>query len=207
MSMSVEDRRSKWKAMMKEALHQAVVKVLAEDGLSGLTMDRITQMAGMSKGTLYNYFKDKQELLEYVVQSSLEPLEQGIDRILDSDLPPEQKLEQVVLHSMNYFEEHRDFFRIFQDPDLHQPKPKLDKERKSRHRKLVQRVSVVFEEGIRSGVFRPFPPLKLAAMFVMSVIAMNMGRIWTEERGPIEEEARMVTEVFFRGITVGGKKS
>ena len=33
MSMSVEDRRSKWKAMMKEALHQAVVKVLAEDGL------------------------------------------------------------------------------------------------------------------------------------------------------------------------------
>ena len=207
MSMSAEDRRSKWKAMMKEALHQAVVKVLAEDGLSGLTMDRITQMAGMSKGTLYNYFKDKRELLEYVVQSSLEPLEQGIDQILGSDLPPEQKLEQVVLHSMSYFEEHRDFFRIFQDPELHQHKPNLDQERKSRHRKLVQRVSVVFEEGIRSGVFRPFPPLKLAAMFVMSVIAMIMGRIWMEERGPIEEEARMVTEVFFRGITGGGKKS
>ena len=199
-----EERRHKWKTMMKESLHQAVVKVLAEDGLSGLTMDRITQMAGMAKGTLYTYFKDKQELLDYVVQSSLEPLEQGIDRILGSELPPEQKLEQVVLHSIGYFEEHRGFFRIFQDPELH--RPKLAQEGQSRRRRLVQKISVVFEEGIRTGRFRSLPALKLAAMFVMSVIAMTMGRMETEERGPIEEEVRLVMEVFFQGIAVGGKR-
>ncbi len=204
MSMSAEDRHNKWKALMQESLHQAVVKVLAADGVTGLTMDRVTQEAGIAKGTLYNYFKDKQELLDYVVQSSLEPLEQGIDRILGSELQPEQKLEQVVLHSMSYFEEHRDFFRIFQDPEFH--RPKLARYGQSRRRRLVQKVSEVFEAGIRSGRFRPLPALKLAAMFVMSVFAMTMGRIWMEERGPIEEEVRLVMEVFFRGIAAGGKK-
>ena len=67
---------------MKEALHQAVVKILAEDGPQGLTMDRVTQEAGISKGTLYNYFKDKQELLQYVVQSSFEPMEQENEKII-----------------------------------------------------------------------------------------------------------------------------
>ena len=199
-----EERRQKWKTMMKESLHQAVVKVLATDGLSGLTMDRVTQEAGIAKGTLYNYFKDKQELLDYVVQSSLEPLEQGIDQVLGSDLAPERKLEQVVWHHLSYFEEHRGFFRIFQDPEFHHPKQA--QEGQSRIRGLVQKISAVFEEGIRTGRFRPLPANKLAGMFVMAVIAMNMERMLMEERGPIEEEVRLVMEVFFQGIATGGGK-
>jgi AcrR family transcriptional regulator len=201
-----EELHNKWKSLMKEALHQAVVKILAEDGPQGLTMDRVTQEAGISKGTLYNYFKDKQELLQYVVQSSFEPMEQENEKIFVSDLTPPQKLEEFAVRTLSYFDKHRDFFRVLLDPEL--SGTRMHPERKNRHQKLISKVSVVFEEGIKGGYFRPGPPMKLAAMFVMSCASMTMGRLrlWTEDQGPIEDDARLVINVFFSGVAKGGKK-
>jgi len=199
-----EELRIKWKTMMKETLHQAVVKVLTEDGIQGLTMDRIAQAAGVSKGTLYIYFQDKQELMQYVVQSSLEPLEQEYEKLFASDLPPPAKLEAFARGSLGYFDKHRDFFRVLQDPEL--SGPRMHPERKNRHRRLITNVSGVFEDGIKGGFFRPGPPMKLAAMFVMSCGAITMERLWKEDRGPIEEDVKLVIETFYKGISKGGRR-
>jgi len=199
-----EELRSKWKTMMKESLHRAVVKVLAGDGIQGLTMDRIAQAAGVSKGTLYIYFQDKRELMQYVVRSSLEPLEQEQEKLFASDLLPPKKLEAFASSTMIYFDKHRDFFRVLQDPEL--SGPRMHPERKNRHRRLIANVSAVFEDGIKGGFFRPGPPMKLAAMFVMSCAAITMERLWTEDRGPIEEDVKLMIETFYKGISKGGRR-
>lgn len=201
-----EQRKEQWTAIMKESLHRAVVKVLAERGFSGLTMERVTREAGIAKGTLYNYFKDKEDLLHYVVESSLQPLEREVDEVLGSDLVPEQKLGEFARRTIRYFDERREFFRVLLDPELAGPGP--SPKGRSRHRELIKKVSGVFEAGVRSGSFRRLDPMKLAAMFVMSCGAMMMGRLWMEKLAPVEEDAEVVLRVFFEGVIEGrtGKK-
>ena len=199
-----DELRKKWKSGMKEALHNAVVKVLAEDGLQGLTVDRITSAAGIGKGTVYNYFKDKSDLLQHVVRASMEPLEKEHAKLFASDLAPPQKLKTFVLVTLKFFDKNRAFFRVLLDQEL--SGPRMSRERKNHYRKLISNISGIFEDGIEGGFFRPAPPKKLAAMLMMSCASIARGRLWNEDFSPIEDDANLVIEVFFKGIGKGGCK-
>jgi AcrR family transcriptional regulator len=200
----LKERKERWKSLMKQSLHQAAVKVLARDGLEGLTMDRVAGEAEIAKGTLYNYFKNKEDFLVYMERASFEPLDQEVDQILDSHQPPERKLEKFILTSLNYFDSNREFFRVFLDPEL--TGRRSNPEAKNRHLQLVEKIGLVFEEGIRAGSFRPMNPVKLGAMFVMACGAMLIRRLRTEGRDPVEEDARLIVEVFFEGIRAEGEQ-
>jgi AcrR family transcriptional regulator len=187
--------------MMKQSLHQAVAKILLEEGLQGLTMEHISETAGMAKGTIYNYFKDKEELLQYVVESSMEPLEKRNDLIFSSHEPPLKKLEQFVFSTLSYFDENKAFFRVMFDPEL----SGLNKppKRKDRHQQLIKKVGKVIEDGIREGVIKSAPPLKLSAMLVMCCAGITISRFWGDDEKDIKEDAKLVMETFLKGV---GKK-
>jgi AcrR family transcriptional regulator len=46
-----------------EQIFEATIKLVAKEGLAGLTMNKIAQEAGIGTGTLYVYFKGKEELI------------------------------------------------------------------------------------------------------------------------------------------------
>ena len=47
----------------KKKLLDAGSKIIAEKGLSQATVDEITALAGVSKGTFYTYFKKKEDIV------------------------------------------------------------------------------------------------------------------------------------------------
>lgn len=193
-----EDLKTKWKSMMRQSLHQAVAKILLEEGLQGLTMEHISETAGMAKGTIYNYFKDKEELLQYVVESSMEPLEKRNDLIFSSHEPPLKKLEQFVFSTLSYFDENKAFFRVMFDPEL--SGLKKPPKRKDRHQQLIKKVGKVIEDGIKEGVIKSAPPLKLSAILVMSCAAITISRFWGDDEKDIKEDAKLVMETFLKGV-------
>ena len=199
-----KEQRPKWRSLMQEGLHQAVVKVLAEQGLSGLTMERVAKEAGIAKGTLYLYFEDKEELLQSAVQGSMEPLEQDLDKILDSELSPNQKLEAIVQQSLSYFEANRNFFRVFLNPEF--TGPRMNREGKDRRRRLVAKVARVFHEGVERGHFRPLPELKAAGVFIMGCAAVIQARLWEETPPPAAEDVQLFLDIFFQGVVEEGVK-
>jgi AcrR family transcriptional regulator len=46
-----------------EQIYDATLQLVAKEGLAGLTMNKIAQQAGIGTGTLYVYFKGKEELI------------------------------------------------------------------------------------------------------------------------------------------------
>ena len=66
----------------------AALAVFAEKGFAAAKLDEIARRAGVSKGTLYLYFKDKEELFRAVVRDNVSPnIDQLGDTILAADLP------------------------------------------------------------------------------------------------------------------------
>ena len=46
-----------------ELILEAATRIIDQEGLAGLTTNRIAEVAGISIGTLYQYFKNKQQIL------------------------------------------------------------------------------------------------------------------------------------------------
>lgn len=55
-----------------EAIFQATARILSREGRAGLNTNRIAELAGVSIGTLYGYFPDKQAILLSMARSELD---------------------------------------------------------------------------------------------------------------------------------------
>jgi AcrR family transcriptional regulator len=78
-------------------LLEAALALFVERGYAGTRLDDIAASAGVSKGTLYLYFANKEELFKALVRQSVVPLlERFSDRLTSSDEPGPVLIEQFV---------------------------------------------------------------------------------------------------------------
>ena len=66
-------RRACVEAMMKDTIFDAAGALLEEKGADGLTMDGVASRVGVATASLYNYFRDKNDLLQYTYNRMVEP--------------------------------------------------------------------------------------------------------------------------------------
>jgi AcrR family transcriptional regulator len=69
-----------------EAILAAAARVLIRDGAPGFTTNKVAERAGVSIGSLYQYFPNKESILSELVRRHLEDLERGINDITDKAL-------------------------------------------------------------------------------------------------------------------------
>ncbi len=63
------------------AIHEAAIQVLLADGLARLTTTRVAERAGVSVGTLYQYFPNKEALLYAILMRHFEEMAQAVERL------------------------------------------------------------------------------------------------------------------------------
>jgi AcrR family transcriptional regulator len=75
----------------------AALEVFAEKGFAAAKLDEIARRAGVSKGTLYLYFTDKQELFRAVVRNAIAPNVEGVaGALLASDIPLREAIRGLL---------------------------------------------------------------------------------------------------------------
>jgi AcrR family transcriptional regulator len=75
----------------------AALEVFAEKGFAAAKLDEIARRAGVSKGTLYLYFKDKDELFRAVVRDAIAPNVEAITSALSSFDAPFADIVRMLL--------------------------------------------------------------------------------------------------------------
>ena len=83
-------------AQRRREILAAAEKVFSARGYAAARVDDVAAEAGLAKGSLYNYFRSKQELFTQVFYEAIAPDEADVDRILSADLPAGEKLESVL---------------------------------------------------------------------------------------------------------------
>ena len=92
---------------------QAARQVFARRGFADASMEDIAQAAGLAKGTLYLYYDSKRELYQAALRAGLVELCEALERAIEQAPSLPAKLEAYVTTKVAYFDEHRDFFRIY----------------------------------------------------------------------------------------------
>src|SRR3984957_10021911 len=148
-------------AESRAAILRAAIAEFAEHGIAGARTDTIAQAANVNKALLYYYFKDKDALYEAVLDHVFSGLLQRVMPVLESKLPPREKLLQYLGTYFDYIAANPRFPRVVQGEWLRSRvgAARMQRIAKSYFRPIFEKLAGVLREGIAAGKFRAVNPL------------------------------------------------
>jgi TetR/AcrR family transcriptional regulator len=155
----------------RAAILAAAAQEFAEHGIAGARTDTIAQEAGVNKALLYYYFKDKETLYGAVLDDAFSGLKKTVFQVLDSDLPPREKILAYAGAYFDFIAANQLYPRLMQREMMRAREgqsPHIEKVIKNYIQPIFLRVSEVLRQGIAEGQFRSINP----AHFVQSIVAM-----------------------------------
>jgi TetR/AcrR family transcriptional regulator len=155
----------------RAAILAAAAQEFAEHGIAGARTDTIAQEAGVNKALLYYYFKDKETLYGAVLDDAFSGLKKTVFQVLDSDLPPREKILAYAGAYFDFIAANQLYPRLMQREMMRAREgqsPHIEKVIKNYIQPIFLRVSEVLRQGIAEGQFRAINP----AHFVQSMVAM-----------------------------------
>ena len=156
----------KRKEMMNRLLKDQVVKTvltMIQEG-TPITMDKVAARCGVSKGTLYNYFKNKKDLLNTVHEAVIIPIKKESCKILKTNIPPMEKIYAFADNVFNFQKEHPLYFKYIQS---HRSAAAAVTDRMDA---VIIPLVNVCREGMRLGQFKDVDPYVMAAMIFGTLV-------------------------------------
>lgn len=200
-------RRTRLEELNKQAIQAAVIQILTDTGTSGLTMDNVAAAAGMAKGTLYASFENKDQLIEWVRNVTLEPLRAAREELLASDRPPADTLRELTLLTLRFFDANRGTYRVLLWERHHELVHRSRRQASPAYRGLVAQVAGVLAAGVRSGAFRPLDTRRVAALVVEANTTFVAERLFHEAPGPVEADADLLMDLLLHGLAARPRRA
>jgi AcrR family transcriptional regulator len=148
MSIVVEHEKRR-----REILEKAL-DIFMEAGFENATFQKIADRCGITRTTLYIYFKNKRDIFNYSIKQLLGILERDISGVRENtNLNCSDKLLRVISLILDRLEENRRLLQVILDFLLYLSKNDADPEIRVRRRTLRLRhiIATMMIEGIRSG--------------------------------------------------------
>jgi len=145
----------------RQAIRDQILRIAAdlfrERGYRASTVDDIAARLGMSKASLYTYFRAKEEMLAAISRATIAAFTRELALVSASSLSPEDKLRRVVREHVRFVIANRSFLTVFFSEEASLP-PRLARALAAQKDRYDKGVEAIVVEGIRSGVFRDAPP-------------------------------------------------
>ncbi len=110
--MGIKERKEREKEARREEIISAAEKVFFEKGLVLATMDEIAERAELSKGTLYLYYKSKEDLYIAAALRGWEILARMFREATSTGEAPLKLLQNLGNAYYQYFLEYRNYYRM-----------------------------------------------------------------------------------------------
>ncbi len=162
-----EAENNKYQHQRLQAIRSAAT-VFAEKGFHGSSTKDIAERMGIQQGSLYYYFKSKEEALGEVCLFGISDYVDRMTGIAASDQPFESKLMATITSHLSSYREKNEALKVYNDERLYLPETKRTtlKSLGSGYRQLLEKI---FEEGVQSGALRDSIDCHFAAQAVIGI--------------------------------------
>ncbi len=215
--MGIIERKEREKEHRREDIITAAQKIFFEKGLPSATMDEIAEAAELSKGTLYLYYKSKEDLYLTVAMRGTEIMYQMFVDATSSNKPTIQRITDLGDAYYGFFKQHRDFFRMYQffeNPQFHkQVSAEMLSSCQVNNQKIWGIVVGVVQQGISEGLLDADLDPSQAAIILWSIGNSMMRQMdrddnyWKEQlKVDLEATMRKAYQLVLEGMmTEAGK--
>jgi len=152
----------------RKKLLQSGAREFARNGFAGTSIDTVSLSAGFGKGTVYNYFKSKLDLLLAVVKMVIKDLNKEIDTAIEDISDPELKLKAAVKTDFRFFEKNSSLMVTLLKESYN-----IDHKKQNRFLEASNPVfdiySSLIKEGINAGVYSKNTEPYTTAIMIMAM--------------------------------------
>jgi len=196
-------RRERQRIRHRAEIMDAAETIFSEKGYHLSTMEEIARRADFSVGSLYNFFKNKEELYAEIFREKAEFIDTNLRRVLADGTNPFDQIRKYFSERLDLFWNYPRFFRLlfnetrgtFTNPGVGFPADAAQ-----RYNDFLPVLEQVFENGIERGVLRP------VGAKIMMIALEGIIRTYTEHliefeklERDLEEEVRLF-QLFSQGV-------
>jgi AcrR family transcriptional regulator len=181
---------------------EAARKIFAKKGFHDATVDDIATTAGVAKGTVYLYYGSKQEVyfaaLKFGISQMYAVLVQEVRRASTS----EQKLRALIAAKLAYFDENRDFFKIYYSELGKIPTHPgiMGAEFKALYLEQARLVESILKEGARKKVIRNLPTDHTAFAISDIIRGVVTQRVLGWSKTKMSQDVDFIFDLIWKGI-------
>jgi TetR/AcrR family transcriptional regulator len=206
--MNTQSRKEQEKIARKNEIMEAGLQLFAEKDYHEVTVDEIAERVGLSKGTLYLYFKNKEDLFFSIVQGKADLFYERLHTATVCDKSFAECLHGFVYTFLSFFEEYKPYFKIIQSD-----KTRLSMDEHYRlqnfsmgvFHKFFDLMIKLIEIGKKQHVIRSIETVVLAKNLRGILNAFTFHRVFLGSQETVEQETDHVVDLFLHGAIKHGQ--
>ena len=175
-------------------------KFFAKKGFFKTTVDDIAQATGVAKGTVYLYFKNKQELYTVTIDDYFSHATDIIAQIETKEITATEKMNEIAVAFIDYVSSLKTSYMPFNVENVNL----IGKTLKTVHSTVMPKIikmngiiSRIIEQGIKSGEFRDVEPRVAAFYFLSTIRAIFVSNYYISD---VSVENDTIIKLFFQGL-------
>ncbi|WP_028402524.1 TetR/AcrR family transcriptional regulator [Ectobacillus panaciterrae] len=175
----------------KRAVVEAATKSFASFGYKATTMDQVAKLANVGKGTIYTFFKNKEELFGEIISHLIMEMKLVADKAIDPDAPFFENVHRAIYSILEFRKDHQLTIKLIQEerqigtPEVQEVMQKLDTA-------ILSYIRTQLEKAIEKGEIRECDPEITAFIMVRLYIALIFD--WEKNHKPLEK--KHIAELF-----------
>jgi TetR/AcrR family fatty acid metabolism transcriptional regulator len=185
----------------RESILRAATRVFARNGYFNSKVADIARAAGVADGTVYLYFKSKEEILHSIFDQNMAEAIAADRKLIDKLRDPREKLRRIATLHLERLGADRDLAVVVQ-VELRGSTKFMEEFSAAGFAEYLGLLRAIFEEGQRAGVFRKELNAKVAAkIFFGALDEMATNWIISKRSYKLEPMAEVVMDVFLNGVS------
>ena len=197
-------RREREKLTQRREMLAAALDLFSEKGYHNVSMQEIAEKAEFAVGTLYKFFRSKEDLYKALLLEMAETFDDALKTALEGPDPEIEKLRNYVKVKGELFRSNVPGIRLYfaetggASFDI---KAGLDSGIRERYGDFLKRLASVFESGMKRKQFRRIAdPYSLAVALGSITSAFLLLWLQDPERHPYPEDPDDILNLFFKGL-------
>lgn len=182
---------------------EAATRVIAKKGFYNSTIADVAKAAEVAEGTIYLYFKNKDDLLISIFEHSMDLFIQEVQKELEGIKDPKEKLKKFLALHLQLVQENPDLAQVLQI-ELRQSSKFMKEYEGGKFGDYLNVVCTIMEEGQGTGVFRKeLEPRVLRRAIFGAVDEMALEwLLMKKKKYSLEEGAEQISELLIKGLSV-----
>lgn len=205
MPVSAKARRQVLTDFRRQEIIAAALKIFGSKGFAATRAEDIAAEAGIGKGTLYLYFRSKEDIYVAAVQHAIDQMNDRLRDRLEGVEGIERRIAVYIAVRLEFWLEKKSLHRLVLTVGR---EPQHRAHTNTLLRAMANRLVEMFEDGVARGEVKaqPFEPIAWALLDMIH--GANERRLDNIAKQSIESDARFIAEITLRslGITSGSAR-
>ncbi|MCM3570662.1 TetR/AcrR family transcriptional regulator [Neobacillus mesonae] len=99
----------------RKMIVEAATKSFSLFGYKATTMDQVAKLANVGKGTIYTFFKNKEELFEEIISSMVKEMIAEADAVIQPGLPITENVHHALYRLLEFRSKHQLMIKLVQE--------------------------------------------------------------------------------------------